>query len=418
MARYYVGKNVLTAAIERVRQVYEDGHRVVVAFSGGKDSTAILEVTILAAKQLGINEVEVQFIDEEIVYPGTQEYVERTANRKGIKFHWVVLNHPNINVCNRENPYWYAYDPWLEKEKWMQIPPDNHETMDEIDLYNVTNINRFPSPPGKDLMSIVGIRTSESGKRYLVLAGMHGRYITTYRGNPKPILRKNADGTVNGARNVWPIYDWTVGDLWKAVKELKWDYDKAYDTMARMGVAVKLQRIAPVGFNESSNRLLKMMQGAWPDWVDKVCERLPGTRAALNFGVRAVQPQRRLGETWESCFKRTCIETAPAWIAERSTTVMNAILEATSRYSNRPFPDVGATETGGSSGSGLITSWKRMAMIMYCGDPFSLFIKSMCKEMEPEYFQKGRGTWADKGITMRAFNPDDLDKIEDEEGEG
>jgi len=79
MPRKWLASNVLEASVQRMVKVYEEGHRVVVSFSGGKDSGTILEVCILAARRTGNLPVDVLMRDEEIMLPGTFEYAERTA---------------------------------------------------------------------------------------------------------------------------------------------------------------------------------------------------------------------------------------------------------------------------------------------------------------------------------------------------
>jgi len=85
---------------------------------------------------------------------------------------------------------------------------------------------------------------------------------------------------------------------------------------------------------------LKVAMKAWPRWFTKVAKRLPGVRAVARYGTSVIQPHRQLHETWEECFKRSCIKDAPKWIAERSTKVMNYMLALHSRHSQMPFPQV------------------------------------------------------------------------------
>ena len=42
MPRAYTGVNVLDEAVNRMVTLYEEGHRIVVSFSGGKDSIGYL----------------------------------------------------------------------------------------------------------------------------------------------------------------------------------------------------------------------------------------------------------------------------------------------------------------------------------------------------------------------------------------
>jgi len=79
--RGFRSENVMEMAIERMEALYRDGHRVVVSFSGGKDSTCVLEVCLIAARRTGRLPVDVMMQDEEVGFPGVFEFAERTAQR-------------------------------------------------------------------------------------------------------------------------------------------------------------------------------------------------------------------------------------------------------------------------------------------------------------------------------------------------
>ena len=98
-------QNVFDESLDRIQGLYKDGHRIIVRFSGGKDSTVALNLCIEAARQTGRLPVEVSFSDDEITYPGTDEYVERTHTRPEICLDWVVLDTPLANIFSRTRPF-------------------------------------------------------------------------------------------------------------------------------------------------------------------------------------------------------------------------------------------------------------------------------------------------------------------------
>ena len=191
-----------------------------------------------------------------------------------------------------------------------------------------------------------------------------------------------------GVLNARPIYDWTDGDVWKAHVDYGWDYNDAYDIMHRLGIARSALRIAPPTQTIAAIDALWVAARAWPKWFDKVCERLPGVRTAAMFKKKSVTPYRRFGQTWAEVFQTQCIDEAPAWIAERSIKVQQYYERLHSRHSTEPLPDVmGCSKCGESFGS-----WKRLALIMYMGDPFSMK-QSIAPVIEPQFFREGMGTW-------------------------
>lgn len=377
MPRRGIGMTVFDAAIDRMVDLYEQGHRVVVSISGGKDSTCVLETCIIAATLTDRLPVEAVTRDEEIMFPGTYEYLERVWERPEVNLTHLVANQPIINVFNRPEPYWWVFDPTLDPSDWVRQPPPYATYITDLHIAAMTTKTRFPieEENGQQLVSAQGLRVEESRGR---LYGLHssGGYLT------KP----HAQTGVIGAR---PIYDWRDGDVWRAIFDNGWDYNEAYDVMFRKGVPRKKLRIGPPSMNADSIGLLQEMQSAWPQWWDRVVDRLPGIKTAAQYGRRVLEPTRRLGETWETTFHRECIDTAPDWIAERAVMARDAILSTHRRHSTTPLPEVTPCHTcSGNSGS-----WRALAKSLYNGDPFSQK-NTWLPYVEPEFFRPGAGRFS------------------------
>jgi predicted phosphoadenosine phosphosulfate sulfurtransferase len=347
--------DVFKVAVERIVELYNGGHRLVVAFSAGKDSGVMLELTRIAAKIVGKPYVEVFMADDEIMFPGTFEYAERVAQMPDVKFYWMSGRQPMPNVFNRAEPYWWVFDPLLDPEEWVRKPPEYIIWSDIIDLYNMISPKYFPPEPGKKLISLVGIRVAESHARLLSISAASG-FSSSF---------PNRYGVYKGA----PIYDWADGDIWKAIYENNWDYNKAYDVMLKMGMKRSRMRIAPPLMTWYGAASLKIGAHAWPHWFDKVCKRCPGVRQVAFYGQRAVTPNRRSDETWQQCYIRECIKNAPEWISKRAIFAHDHVLRVHAGHSAKPFPEV--DPCGQCSGT-QVGSWKQLAHIIYTGDPYSL----------------------------------------------
>lgn len=398
MPRVSLGTTTFDAALERTMALYErDDRRVVCSFSAGKDSGVCLELAIMAAEATGKLPVDVVMRDDEVMFPGTFEYAERIAARPEVRFHWLIAGQPVINVFNRAEPYFWCFDDRLTPDEWVRKPPGYEaageprltpglrwhpeawanegyvEVIPDQFIEAITQTDRFPVDG--ELFDVVGLRVQESRGRLFGIYASKG-YLT--------------GANRYGVRKARPIYDWTDGDVWKAMGDLVWDYNQAYDVLHRLGVARHKLRIAPPTMNPAGVPTLALARAAWPHWFDRVDQRLPGVRSVAMFGMRAVAADRRFGESWEDCFRRTCIgEGTPPWIAERAMTAMTKTLEVHRSHARTPLPE---SETCWQC-NGELGSWRGLVRYLYGGDPFVTKSGGTLKVIEPEFFREGAGTW-------------------------
>lgn len=388
MIRDYTGLDVFEQAFVRIRDIMAEGHRVIVAFSGGKDSTCTMELALRAAREVGALPLTVVMRDDEVMYPGVFEYAERVAQRPEVDFRWQVARQPILNCFNRERPYWWSFDRLLKPSEWMRIPPGWGEDglprpgalayeIPDLNIGGGTRRERFPPPPGKDLFVAMGIRMEESRIRRVSVAsaGGHTTKVDEW-----------------GTRHLRPIYDWTDGDVWRAILTNSWDYCSTYNVLHRHGLRGRSLRIGPPTQNPAGWPLLRIAEQAWPSWFDRLERRVPGVRSVAHYGRKAVTPTRRSGETWEDTFERVCVRDAPEWIRLRSVQVRDKLVPRHSRHATTPFPET----TGCTSCSTGVNSWKALTEAMFGGDPFCTKVSSLLPYVEPEHFRPGSGTWGGK----------------------
>jgi predicted phosphoadenosine phosphosulfate sulfurtransferase len=370
--RTLLGRNTFDLAVERMIRLYEDGHRPIVSFSGGKDSTCVLEVSVIAASEANRLPVEVVMRDDEIMVPGVFEYCERVAARPEVDFHWQVAHQPVINCFNRNLPFFWAFDTTISPGQWVREPPPFAYEIEELHIQGMVTSQRFPVTAG-DLFTVTGLRAAESPNR---IRGVHssGGYVTK-----KPNRW--------GSRFARPIYDWADGDVWKAIGDNGWDYAKSYDVMHRFSVARRNMRVAPPTQRAAQLGILRIFSQSHPRWFDRVCARCPGVREAVRFGRVSMEPQRRAGELWSETFQRECIDEAPQWIADRCRDAARQLVERHRGHSSQPFPEARQCVR-----CGVLGSWMRLSRDLYMGDPFSFAVAEL-PAVEPGFFREGAGTW-------------------------
>lgn len=283
--RIDIDSNVYEAALERADHILTIHDHVLVLFSGGKDSTAAMNIMVEAAQAKPEHArhlpLRVVHYDEEGVPYETEEYVRRTAQRPEIALEWYCLPLKSRNACSYKHPHWYPWAPEA-KDKWCRPLPA--EAITELPGFPIEPPSaRLGTPETTPLLApptrgntavVMGIRAQESLIRTrAVLSKTVDNYLIPYR-----------DGA-GKAGNIWkayPIYDWTADDIWTGVNALGWDYNAAYDLQHKVGLSPTQQRVSPP-FGEQSNGSLHLYAQAYPDVWDKLCERVPGAGAAVRY---------------------------------------------------------------------------------------------------------------------------------------
>jgi predicted phosphoadenosine phosphosulfate sulfurtransferase len=272
--KHVTNVNVYDAAIERIHYLYKRFDNVVVSFSGGKDSTAVLNLTIEVARELGKLPVKAIFVDEEAIHPTTVEYVERVRNHPDIDLDWYCLPVKHRNACSNEQPFWYCWNP-EERELWVRELPEcgitTHCDFTLGDSFQDWMPRIFPNSMGT-VAVLTGIRTQESLRRYRVIA------------SKKNDAFINAKAEYKNTYRAHPIYDWSSEDVWKLVEVKELDYNRTYDIFNHTELWGKLltQRVCPP-FGEEPLRGLWVYAECWPELWHKMLHRVKGVATAWRY---------------------------------------------------------------------------------------------------------------------------------------
>lgn len=295
--KHSIDQDVYSLALERVRHAYSLFDHIAVSFSGGKDSTAVLNVTLEVARELGRLPLDVIFFDEEAVSQETIDYVRRVSQDPDVNLRWYCLPVQHRNACSRQSPYWYPWAP-EDKDKWVrELPPEAITHLNGFKRgYTIPDSNGLLFDPQKHgtVGLLLGIRAQESMTRHqAVTRRREENYIIQYTG-------KTDRG---GLYKVYPIYDWKTEDVWTAPKLFGWDYNHSYDIMDKAGITPYQQRVAPP-FGEQPLQSLWMWSVCFPDLWDKLCQRVPGVTAAVRYSKTMLygfrkRPEKPDDVSWE-----------------------------------------------------------------------------------------------------------------------
>jgi predicted phosphoadenosine phosphosulfate sulfurtransferase len=321
MREYSKTVNVFDASVSRLDFIFENFERIVVSFSGGKDSGVLLNLILDYMKERKIDrKIGIQIMDNEANYEYSLDFMRRIldANRDMLEIYWCCL--PITLPCTVSS-YDVDWQAWGEKDKHKWIRPMPQEDY----IVNLQNhpfgelfVENMPYDEfwdmfsewfsqGKPCANLIGIRTAESLNRFRAIMN-----------EKKETLKGEMWTKKNSAHvyNCYPIYDWRTEDVWTANARFAWDYNKLYDVFYMAGIPVSKMRVASPFMSESKSSL-NMYRVIDPAVWAKLCARVNGANFAATYGKQLGYRTFSLpaGHTWKS-FVKFLLDTLPENSAE------------------------------------------------------------------------------------------------------
>lgn len=261
--------DVLTAARQRIINLFSNGAKVYLSFSGGKDSIVLADITYKLIQEGRIDKslLTVSFIDEEGMYDEVIDIVKDWRRKWmliGVKFEWYCLETKHFNCLNQltNDETFITWDRY-EKDNWIRPMPPFAITDHPLLNKRIDSYQQFMERMTTDGFQMVGVRTAESVQRLI---------------NMSHINQNN----VSAGRKFFPIYDWKDSDIWYYLYTNRCDIPITYLQMWQVGVSKRNMRISQF-FSIDTVRSLVRMSEFCPDLMNRVEKRQPNAYIACLY---------------------------------------------------------------------------------------------------------------------------------------
>lgn len=262
--KIYLRDNVYEAALKRIERIFDEFTNVIVSISGGKDSTAVMEMTLEVARAKNRLPLKVMFIDQEAEWRYTVDYMRYIKSRPELELYWFQVPLIETNAANHNDRYLKCWDPekediWIRKKEPGAITggfkSDRFKGIFEESRQMIFN--------GEPYANIGGVLAEESLVRFGGTTG-HRCYKDITWG------KKEKKGIT-----FYPIYDWTFDDIWIYIAKNKIRYNHVYDLMFNYGIQKQNMRVSSL-HHETAYRSMLMLQEIDRETYDKLVRRLDG----------------------------------------------------------------------------------------------------------------------------------------------
>jgi len=270
MRVYHPTKNVLDAARERVALIFDNFEDICVSISAGKDSTCLYYLFLQEAVKRG-RKIRAFFQDQEAEYQSSIDLIKVMMVHPQVIPQWYQVPIYLTNATSYSECFLYA---WGEGEKWIrEKDPMAVHSIDGEYPKRFYEFFKWHERRAPDAAYIVGLRADEGVTRYRAVTKFPG-----WRG-----LKWST--VTDGVSKFYPLYDWTIYDVWKFLYEYHLPYNRIYDLMYMNGYSLYSKMRVSNLIHEKAYKCLVDLPKYEPDTYEALCRRIGGIATASRYAA-------------------------------------------------------------------------------------------------------------------------------------